>query len=40
MEKISTDGKLDPAKHIEMMNQMIKFMAGKNVKPAELVKTK
>jgi Fe-S-cluster-containing dehydrogenase component len=38
--KISTDGKLDPVKHLEMMNQMIKFMADKNVKPGSLVEGK
>ena len=37
-EKISTEGKLDPAKHLEMMNRMIKFMAEKRAKPAELIK--
>lgn len=36
--KISVDGKLDPVKHLEMMNKMIQFMAEKNVKPAELAK--
>jgi len=35
-EKISTEGKLDPAKHLEMMNKMMKLMAQKNIKPAEL----
>lgn len=35
-EKISTEGKIDPAKHLEMMNKMIKLMAEKNLKPAEL----
>lgn len=39
-EKISTEGKLDPVKHLEMMNKMIKFMADKNVKPATLDKAK
>jgi len=39
-EKISTEGKLDPAKHLEMMNQMIKFMAQKGVKPASLAEGK
>ena len=35
-EKVSTEGKLDPEKHLEMMNKMIKYLAGKGVKPAEL----
>lgn len=37
--KISTEGKLDPAKHLEMMNNMIKIMAEKNIKPATAVKS-
>ena len=37
--KVSTEGKLDPAKHLEMMNKMIKIMAEKNIKPAEAAQT-
>lgn len=28
-DKVSTEGKLDPKKHLEMMNKMIKFMSEK-----------
>ena len=35
-EKVSVEGKIDAAKHIEMMNKMIKYLAEKGVKPAEL----
>lgn len=35
-KKISTEGKLHPAKHLEMMNNMIKIMAQKGIKPAEI----
>ena len=35
--KVSTDGKLDPAKHLEMMNKMIKILAEKNINPSKAV---
>ena len=38
-KKISVEGKLDPAKHIEMMNKMIQLMAEKGIKPASLTDT-
>jgi len=28
-DKVSTEGKLDSKKHLEMMNKMIKFMSEK-----------
>ncbi len=36
--KVSTEGKLDPAKHLEMMNNMIQILAQKNIKPATIGK--
>jgi hypothetical protein len=36
-EKISVEGKLDPEKHLQMMNKMLQYMAGKGVKPASLL---
>ncbi len=36
--KISTEGTLDPAQHLKMMNRMIQIMAAKNIKPAETPK--
>jgi hypothetical protein len=33
---VSTEGTIDPKAHLEAMNQMIKFMAEKEIKPAEL----
>ncbi len=37
-KKVSTEGTIDPKGHLEAMNNMIKFMAEKNQKPAELNK--
>lgn len=31
-DKVSTEGKLDPKKHMEMMDKMIKFMSEKDKK--------
>ena len=35
-KKVSTEGTIDPKGHLEAMNKMIKFMAEKETKPAEL----
>lgn len=37
-KKVSTEGTIDPKGHLEAMNNMIKFMAEKGVKPAEIKK--
>ena len=37
-KKVATEGTLDPKAHLDAMNQMIKFMAEQNKKPAELGK--
>jgi hypothetical protein len=34
--KIATEGTIDPKGHLEAMHKMIKFMAEKGAKPAEL----
>ncbi len=35
-KKVSTEGTIDPKGHLEAMNNMIKFMAEQDIKPAEL----
>ncbi len=35
-QKVSTDGTIDPKRHLEAMNKMIKYMAEMEKKPAEL----
>ncbi len=35
-KKVSTDGNLDPVKHLEMMNKMIQQMAKDGIKPAAM----
>jgi hypothetical protein len=33
---VSTEGTIDPKAHLEAMNNMIKLMAEKGIKPAEI----
>ena len=37
-EKVSKEGTIDPQGHLEAMNQMIKYMAEKGIKPVDLKK--